>query len=129
AGKELRYWHHYRSLPKYGAFWDYRRDGDFYEWFDNVPRWLLMRQLTTFSARFEVEEATRRLRELDYVFARDFDFGSERVLFEAIGIEYSSDFVPKAMNKSDQSVTLPADAAAILRDALTDEYEMLRMFG
>jgi hypothetical protein len=30
-------WHHYRVMPRYGYFWDYRGDESFDHWLDNIP--------------------------------------------------------------------------------------------
>ncbi len=118
-------WHHYRTFPRYGAFWDYRKDKSFENWLSNIPGWLLARQLTTFSVRNDVPEAVSRIQSLDYVIARDLSLGSEMELFHVLDLKYSPDNIPKDLNRSDKSIAVPEDAAGLLAEHLGQEYEML----
>lgn len=125
AQKKFSRWHHYRVLPRYGAFWDYRKDWTFKRWLQNIPEWLLLRQLSTFSKRHQVAEAVSKIARLDYYFARDFDLGSEAMLFDKLGINYSEELVPRDLNSSDTRIEVPADGETILKGLLAKEYEMI----
>lgn len=121
-------WHHYRAFARYGAFWDYRNDRSFACWMQNIPEWLLLRQLTTFSARRDLQQATERLSRLDYVLARGLDAGSEAGLFAALGLDYAPEAVPTHLNRSDKRIHVPDQLAEVLHRRLSQEYDFLRSF-
>jgi hypothetical protein len=118
-------WHHYRALPRYGAFWNYKHDRNFHAWLENVPRWLLLRQLTTFDISERVGVAASRISSLDYVFTRDFAMGSQEELFGKLGLDPTALAVSTDRNRSDPRIPVPAEAESLFRDLLEPEYELL----
>lgn len=118
-------WHHYRALPRYGDFWDYRLDTTFDEWLENIPKRLLARQLTTFSPTGNVAQAGEALTSLSYLFCRDFELGSEAELFEKLDLDYSAGSVPTELNRSDKSIAVPETSLEALKPHLKDEYTLL----
>lgn len=118
-------WHHFRALPRYGAFWDYRDDRSLEDYMRNVPRWLLLRQLTTFSRAEDTDTACRRLRNLDYVLVRGRGNGSQEELLREFGVEPDTVGVPSDRNRSDASIPVPDDARRVLAELLAAEYDLL----
>ena len=121
-------WHHFRALPRYGAFWDYREDRSVHDWMRNVPRQLLLRQLTTFSQGEVLDTAYQRLMRLDYVLVRGRGIGSQDELLREFGVEPESVEVASDLNQSDASVPVPDAARRALVEELAGEYALLSRF-
>ena len=121
-------WHHFRALPRYGAFWDYREDRSAQDWMRNIPRRLLLRQLTTFSRTEKPDVAYERLKKLDYVLVRERGIGSQNELLRMLGLEPENTEVAPDRNRSDASIPFPNEARGELAERLTGEYTLLSRF-
>jgi len=123
-------WYHYRVIPRYGTFWDYRNDTTFAKWIDNIPETLLLRQLTTFSDCRDVQRAAQRVNSLDFVLGRDdIQAGSELELFEVLGFNYKEGTVPTDLNRTDKSIVISDKAIGSLKPRLRAEYEMIEQLS
>lgn len=123
------HWHHFRVLPRYGAFWDYREDRSLKDWMRNVPKWLLLRQLTTFSRAQDPEAAFQRLQRLDYVLIRGGGTGSQDELLRVFGVDPETVMVATDLNRSDTSIPVASEDRSALAALLNPEYALLSRFG
>lgn len=118
-------WYHYDVLPRYGGFWDYKKDVSFQSWMDNIPTWLLLRQLSTFSYDLSVTNALNNLNRFNYILGRDNLFGTEEGLFKDLGLPYTKECLPNSLNSSSKTRNIPAQGEEQLKTLLEPEYKML----
>lgn len=117
--------YYHQILPRYGWFWDYTKDANFGNWKNNIPKALLMRQLTTFSGEFNVDEAAENIKRQDYVIMRDYNIGSDEKLLSLLDIPIKSISIPKKMNKSNSRIKIEESMQAQLKEDLELEYKLL----